>query len=174
LSARKWKLKDDSKEIALTSSTGNDKVDDFGHVRMQWTDKNGQPVKSADAPGEFILNYVFEDGSESAGHHLGDTLDNGYPRCVKSPDRSVNKYKLEFMPYSPMDFIMLAEIDLEPAFGGDGHYEQSFSEAKAQKLYAYIVEYENVSYVTCGDAKFTITTSTGYKGTGVVYASCGD
>lgn len=175
LSSRQWKLRTPDKEIAQNaSSDGSEKVDDFGHVSMRWTDKNGKPAKKEDVPGEFILSYVFDDGSESAGHHLGDTLDNGYPRCVKSPDRSALKYKLQFMPFDAMDFTMLTEIDLDDAFGGDGHYEQAFPGAKPQKLYKYIVEYENASYVTCGDAKFTVTTSTGYTGTGVVYASCGD
>ncbi len=141
------------------------------HTTLKWVDATGGTIP---AQGKFELHFLFSDSTESNISHLGDTLDNGYPRCIPV-NLSADRYKLIFTPSEPMDFTLAASIDLSTEFNDrSGPFTAEFKNAEADKMYSFVVQYPNVSYVSCGDATISVTTGKGAKGTGMLFASCGD
>jgi len=140
------------------------------HAEMSWVDGNGNKLTGADIPGQFALHYIWADKTESDDNHLGDTLEQGAPAC--NPKGDAIGYKMLFTPGQNLDSLtMICSVPM--LLDQEGPRKVDFQNVESGKTYELLIM-PNVYIVTCDEATFTVTTSLGHKGEGMVHASCGD
>ena len=139
-----------------------------GHVEMEWRNANDVVVDVIGIPGQFELDYIWDDGTESDGNHLGDNLEQGVPECT--PGRSAKAYRMVFTPRIG-DTISATFSCVIPMI--KDKFEKSFENMVPGDTYDFLITH-NVYGVVCDETTFIIKTSTGLTGKGMVHASCGD
>lgn len=141
------------------------------HTEMEWTDANGNKLTGDAIPGQFVLHYIWDDDSESDGNHLGDNLEQGTPECEPEGGKSAKAYKMIFTAKDHIDVTFTCLIPM--ITDSEGPMTLTYQAVEPNTPYEFLITHR-VYGVVCDETTFTVTTSLGQKGQGMVHASCGD
>lgn len=141
------------------------------HVEPIWyRDETHVQLTAGEYPGEFALNYMWEDSTLSDINHFGDTLGNSYESCVAEFHKQVAKYVIAFTPKEATDFSLEANIvDTQRP----KQTKKEFTNVVAGTKYTFAIK--NDSYdAGCNPVTFTVRMKDQRYAVGSIGNECGD
>lgn len=142
------------------------------HQPPVWYRNEGQAqLSETEFPGEFFLNYIWDDNTLSEINHFGDTLGNGYESCMPDFHKRVETYVMTFTPKEAMDFTLETT-----------EYNESETPRPVVKQFTNVVPGEKYALTSttigysngCLPRTFTLRMKDGRYAEGTVGADCGD
>ncbi|MEI9921046.1 MAG: hypothetical protein WDO14_19960 [Bacteroidota bacterium] len=151
-------------ESAPQASTG-------GHTDLKWTNEDGKELTEAEIPGKLELHYIWDDGTESGGNHLGDNLEQGTPQCGEN--KSAKGFKMVFTASKAVESVKLV-CTLPSIANEEGPRVLEILNTEPGKTYEFEILPETYGVVCDEETTFAVQTNGGLYGSAMVHGSCGD